>query len=585
VYGDSLEPVGACCVMDYRPRRWSTADLAMIADGAQLATTVLTSAAAPDVPSAARRVDNHRDFLDALLDSLMTGVMACDADGRLVLINRAMREVYAVPEGSPPSRWAHHVELRFPDGRAMATDEIPLARALHGERVRDVEVLVKRPGVRSRLFVANGRPIIDERGHRLGAVLAMHDMTDQRQADRFKACELAVAKVLAEAASAAQAGRQVLQAVAATLGWPHAELWLLDETHGVLRPAATWTDPSRKPIEPPAQLAEGVGLAGAAWKLGEAVWIPDIAAAGDLIGDAVAVAKALPGLHAALAIPVLSANRTLGVLTVFADIAEEPRDALIALLSGIAAHVGQFLERRRAEELLLQLAQSKDEYIALVGHELRTPLTSIAAYTQLLLDAEDEMLLSEGRSLLGVVRRNNDQLRRIIDDLLDMAALDAGHATIHPQPTDLGQLLAEGLAAIEPAAADKHLMFNAKVAAGVVVSGDHLRLRQVIDNVLSNAVKYTPEGGRVDIGLQPTADGAILTISDTGIGIPSGERHRVFQRFFRSSLARNRGIPGTGLGLAITRTIVQRHHGTITLTHREDGPGTTVTIRIPTAQQ
>jgi signal transduction histidine kinase len=372
--------------------------------------------------------------------------------------------------------------------------------------------------------------------------------------------------------------------VATTLGWPHAELWLVDEAHCVLRPAAYWTDPGRPAVQPPPELAEGHGVAGTAWKIGEPIWIPDIAAVPDAIRVQTDDPSRLSGLHAALAIPVLSANRTLGVLTVFADIAEEPQDSLIALLSGIAAHVGQFLERRRAEELLLQLAQTKDEYIALVGHELRTPLTSIAAYTQLLVDADDATLRAEGRDLLDVVRRNNDQLRRIIDDLLDLAALDAGHATIDPRRIDLGELVADALDAIGLAASEKHLTFETSVAREAYVDGDRMRLRQVVDNVLSNAVKYTQDRGRVEVVLQSYPDSAVLTVSDNGIGVPEAERERIFQRFFRSSLARSRGIPGTGLGLAITRTILHRHGGTITIAHHDEpDTGTTVTIRIPTA--
>ena len=115
-----------------------------------------------------------------------------------------------------------------------------------------------------------------------------------------------------------------------------------------------------------------------------------------------------------------------------------------------------------------------------------------------------------------------------------------------------------------------------------MVDGDEQRLRQVLDNLIGNAVKYTPAGGRVTVAVGgDRRDGATLTVTDTGIGIPAGERHRLFERFFRTSTARSSGVPGTGLGLAVVRTIVERHGGTIAAEPGPDGVGTVFTVRLP----
>src|SRR5262249_45483859 len=134
-----------------------------------------------------------------------------------------------------------------PDGRPLAPEELPLARAYGGEVLSDAEVVVNRPGRRARTFLANGRPIRDPTGSPLGAGIALHGITGRRRAERFTESELAVSRVLAGAASTEEAGRGVLDAVATSQSWAHAELWLLDVVGNALRPAATWTAPGRDP--------------------------------------------------------------------------------------------------------------------------------------------------------------------------------------------------------------------------------------------------------------------------------------------------------------------------------------------------
>ena len=310
------------------------------------------------------------------------------------------------------------------------------------------------------------------------------------------------------------------------------------------------------------------------------MWIADICRPQGLISDDEAHASQL---HAALAIPVRSGCKVLGALTFFADVVEDPEDALVALLSGIAAHVGQFLERRRAEELQLQLARSKDEYLALVGHELRTPLTSIAAYAALLREADPQTFAADGQALVEIIDRNAATLRQVVEDLLELAALDAGHAGIEITACDLTRVVQEAVEAAEPGLAAAPLTLTVDAPGELAVSGDPHRLRQVVDNLLGNAIKYTPDGGHIDITLRRIGGHAAeLTVADTGIGIPPDERAQLFTRFYRSSRARDRAIPGTGLGLAISRAIVERHHGSIALLPSEE-PGTRILVRLPQA--
>jgi signal transduction histidine kinase len=183
--------------------------------------------------------------------------------------------------------------------------------------------------------------------------------------------------------------------------------------------------------------------------------------------------------------------------------------------------------------------------------------------------------------LLNVIARNAETLRAIIDDLLDLAGLESGYVTINERQLDFAQVVASVVEAKRSAADAEDLSLAVSLQDSAMVIGDATRLGQVVDHVLTNAIKYTPAGGHVDVELIADRAGVTLQVSDTGVGVPPEERERLFQRFFRGSNIRNEGMPGTGLGLAISRTVIERHGGTIALSDHGDAPGTTVLIRLP----
>jgi PAS domain S-box-containing protein len=237
----------------------------------------------------------------------------------------------------------------------------------------------------------------------------------------------------------------------------------------------------------------------------------------------------------------------------------------------------------------------KDQFVGLISHELRTPLTSIIGYLELLLDGES--LTDEQRQYLRTVERNAQRLLQLVGDLLFTQQVEAGRFTLQPRDVDLAAIVraAEETARVTAAAAGVELLMDVP-ADGLVVSGDALRLGQACDNLVSNAVKFTPAGGRVTLRLSAgwrTADGAIaaaarpggepvaqLSVIDTGIGIPTGEQGKLFTRFFRASTAQRSQIAGVGLGLSITKAITTAHGGTLELDSSE-GHGTTFTMTLP----
>jgi signal transduction histidine kinase len=229
-------------------------------------------------------------------------------------------------------------------------------------------------------------------------------------------------------------------------------------------------------------------------------------------------------------------------------------------------------------ERLLALDQMKDEFIASVSHEFRTPLTSIRGYAELLQDAD---LPAEQRDFVNVIDRNSARLAGLVEDLLLMAQIQTGGLPLDLDEVVLNDLIARAGEAAKPFAASKRIDLDVGMEPELVTAqADAERLGQVLDNLVSNAIKYTPDGGGVSIKMTHTGDAATIAVSDTGIGIPEAEQAQMFSRFFRTSNARESGVDGSGLGLAITRGIVEAHGGTIGFDSVE-GVGTTFRLTVP----
>ncbi|HEX5741000.1 MAG TPA: ATP-binding protein [Pilimelia sp.] len=511
-------------------------------------------------------------FGRALLDSVDVGLIACDANGRLVLLNSVLRDFFG-PESRdlPVTDWPRRFVLRHHDGSPLTARELPLVRALNGQHVHRANLMTHDLQGRPRWFAVNARPIRDGAGEVLGAVAAVHDITADFRARQYHDCKTEVLRVLAGNPDAIAAGQQLVDAVGATLRWTFVRLWLIDEVTGRLHPHATYTAPGQDPLPVPRRLARGAGLAGRCWQRGEPLWVPDLRAPGSPVVPEVA---AVATVRAAGAVPVRSGPNIIGVLTFFSPDRQEPEAALSVLLSGIAGNIGAYIQQRRSEELATHLAATTDEYIALVGHELRTPLTSIGLYTDLVAQAAD---LDEARRLAEVIQRNNHQLRGLVDRLLELAALDAGHLGLAIAEVDLAALVRDRADAARAAA--PHARVTADAPAALTVPGDPERLRQLVDALLDNATRYSRGDCGVTVSLRDEEDVAVLVVTDTGGGVPEPEQPLLFRRLYRGRNARHTGIPGAGLGLALSRAVAERHHGTIAL---NSGPrGTTVTVRLP----
>ncbi|MBG0817556.1 ATP-binding protein [Planomonospora sp. ID82291] len=714
LHAEGDQVLGAVCVIDDRPRHWSVEQLGTLEDLAAMVEAEIAVRLA---------------HAQAALDRVPEAAMSFDAAGAVMAWNSAAERLFG---WSPIEALGRPAEELICPPRLHAGWEEVLHRVWEegGASGQRLELTaVDRTG---REFPAEMlvRTAAGNDGLLYDALL--HDITDQKRLGMLRQVQQTVVQTLAEAASSREAAVGVLAAVTGALGWTCGEYWQVRPDRGGMTRIASWTRPGREVAvftgDEPVTFAPGQGLPGLVRDGGRAVWAADLSADDRDFARKPEAMRA--GLRAAIGLPVCSggeAGETGGVLAFFTDTVQEPDEDLVTLLDGICAHVGRYMERRRAEELALELAESrrhfeqvvaqldddvwtielgphgcvrsvdvssnlakllggplpagadpsevfmrqihpgdrraiaafldvvsagrraeteyrligldgvtrwiwmrgmprregdralvdgistditerhrlaeererllaaeqeqvrrlreldrmKDELMALVTHELRNPIGAVRGYTELLLD--DEELTDGQRAFADVIDRKSAHMQSLVDDLLDLARLEAGHVGIDPRPLALTGLLREVLDDHRPAAEAKDLAVGAELAQGARVHADPVRLRQMIDNLLSNAIKYTPPGGTVTVTVRP-AGGAtasvMIEIADTGIGIPAEEYGRLFSRFFRASTAKDAGIQGTGLGLAVTKAIVDAHGGTITAAPR-DGGGTVFTVRLP----
>ncbi|MDN4614847.1 ATP-binding protein [Leifsonia sp. F6_8S_P_1B] len=228
-----------------------------------------------------------------------------------------------------------------------------------------------------------------------------------------------------------------------------------------------------------------------------------------------------------------------------------------------------------------EFARLKDEFVGLISHELRTPLSSILGYLELMRDDDESPLSEEQLQYLGVAERNAHRLLRLVGDLLFTAQVESGRFPIEIRDVELRSVVIASVETSTPVAANAGVTLRSDVPdEPVELRGDALRLGQAVDNLVSNAVKFTPSGGTVTVSLRREGDEAIVAVTDTGIGIPAVELSRLSQRFFRASTATRNAVPGVGLGLTITKAIITAHGGRLEIAS-EEGVGTSISLRLP----
>ena len=241
---------------------------------------------------------------------------------------------------------------------------------------------------------------------------------------------------------------------------------------------------------------------------------------------------------------------------------------------GVLVVLHDVTEQHRNEE-------RRKEFVANVSHELRTPLTNVRSYAETIRDAGGDLPRETEDNFLDIIINETDRMTHIVQDLLTLSRLDSGNTELVLSRFPFGEAIGTVARANALAAKNRgHTLTCGPLEDLPLIVGDRSRLEQVMTNILGNAIKYTPDGGHIQIFAGSTDSEVWMEVCDDGIGIPEKDQDRIFDRFYRVDKARSRESGGTGLGLSIAKEIVQRHHGTIALAPHE-GPGTTVRLTLP----
>jgi PAS domain S-box-containing protein len=441
------------------------------------------------------------------------------------------------------------------------------------------------------------RPIVDESGQLVNFMAIESDVTARRLAEQNLRMQLGVARLLAGETAVGPASREVLAMIGREMGWVVGVVWLPPGAFEPLACAEIWHDPdvdagdfvaSKRLLRPAAE----EGLVGQAWQTGRSVWLRDIAA--EAFHAQAGTAQAC-GIHCAVAVPIKGGGQVLGVLEFFSPHVESQDGARLGTLTAVGAQLGQFIERVRAEaavraqseELkrvnheLAEAARVKDAFLASLSHELRTPFTGILGMTETLLEPGMDPLSERQRQYLQVVEKSARQLLALINDMIDLARLEAGQQRLARRPCSVAEFCAAALQAIRPPVEERRQQVTLEnTVPGARINADGRRVLQVLNNLLSNASKFTPPGGELGLQVRGGPGELVLTVWDKGIGIAAADQPRLFRPFVQLDGRLARKYEGTGLGLAIVRKLVELHGGRLSATS-EVGHGSRFEVVLP----
>lgn len=485
---------------------------------------------------------------DAVIESMSDGIIVLDRQNRIVDLNPAAEGII----GAPASHVVGQAAAEFVPGWASFVAEAGALAEAESE-------IALGEGQFQRFYEPRISPLRDRRGHPAGHLVVLHDRTERKHAEEA----IQQARELAE--------RLVHSSVDGVLAFDR------DYRYTVWNPAM-----------------ERISGMSRAETLGQRAF--DVLPFLQESGEARYFAEALAGNT------VVAKDRPFvvpatGRQGIFEGHYSPLRNERGEIIGGLAI-IHDVTERKRAEEERLQLLReqaaraaaeeaigARDLFLSVASHELRTPITALQGYADLLQRYAEREGISQPQLQRGL-RAISDQagrLNRLIESLMDLSRIQSGHLSMERLPLDLTALVRRVAEAHEAMLEHHTLELNAPEEA-VIVEADELRLEQVLQNLLGNAIKYSPDGGRIQINLCRRDERVCLEVSDEGVGIPRDALPHLFDPFYRAGTSDTRRIGGLGLGLAVVKEIVTRHEGTIEVLSTE-GEGSTFTICLPIPAQ
>ena len=488
----------------------------------------------------------QRGELEALMDAIPAIVLiAHDARCEVITGNRATTEILRLPAGANPFRKPDGKSPPafkfYSAGRHVPEGELPMQRAATtGQAVAGQEVDIVFPNGDTVNLFGEAHPLFDATGSVRGSVGAFVDITARRETER----------------ALVESRERLLRAQrAARVG-----LWESDLVSG----AGSWTDEAwtiygRQPGDFP--------ITHENWLL---CVHPD-----DRIRTAAAIetSQALGRYHDEFRV----IDPDGGVRWVesrgqfiFND-ATQPVRMLGTLLD--------ITECKRAEIALSEVALRKDEFLAMLGHELRNPLSAIRHAVQITRETPDDRDACQWAD--EVVDRQSLQLSRMVEDLLDVARINNGRIELRPESLDLRPVIERAIAAVSALLKERRHVLTVEIEDQLYLKGDAVRLEQIFVNLLNNAAKYTPEGGRIAVQARSKDGEIVVSIADNGVGISGELLPQIFDLFRQADSSLDRAEGGLGIGLSVVKSLVEMHAGRVTIQSAGKNSGSTVTVRLP----
>ena len=523
-------------------------------------------------------------WLKTVLDRMPAGVIIGEApSGELLLANKQAEQIWErpIPLGAGTAEYREYRGFHPEDGRPYEPEEWPLARSIaRGEIVTEEEIeYLRSDGTRGTMLVSSA-PIESPDRRIVSGIATFHDITQRKQVER-------VQRFLAEASAilAASLDYRITVAAVVRLAVPVlGDVCFLDEVGEdgeVRRLEVVFADPKLRDLaERVRLLAPSPGSQSPQAKVlesGKPLLLAELADS-DLQGtpEGGEMLRAA-GLRSMIVVPLLARGQNLGALTFATGASGAHYSSLdLAFAEEIAHRAALAIDNARLYQHAKKATRTRDELIAAVSHDLKNPLATMVMTAELL--ARSEAPDEKRRRWVESLRRSADAMKHLIEDLLDIARIEAGRLTIEEQRCAAGALLAEALDLMEPLAQQKRLRLERQVPGReVYVRCDRPRILRVLSNLIGNSIKFTSEGGAITVRAELADREVRFSVTDTGSGIVADELPHIFERFWQ---ARKTARLGAGLGLAIAKGIVEAHTGRI-WAQSEVGKGSTFFFTLP----